>query len=69
MTEARKLVPAKIAAGITHTSPASTTGRWALQLPAAADAQKVVSPDVRTLTCGSFEQRRNAETKWLMEER
>src|SRR6516165_1972541 len=57
MTGACKLVPAKMAAGITHTSPACTTGRWAgcaLQLPTAADAQKAVSPDLRTLTCGSF---------------
>src|SRR6516225_9373172 len=63
MTGACKLVPAKMAAGITHTSPACTTGRWAgcaLQLPTAADAQKAVSPDLRTLTCGSF----NTADRW-----
>jgi len=31
MTEDRKLVPAKIAAGTTHTSPACTTGHHANQ--------------------------------------
>ena len=43
-------------------------GRVCTQLPAAADAQKAVSPDLRTLPCGSFELRRNAETSWQMEE-
>jgi hypothetical protein len=43
-------------------------GSFALQLPTAADAQKAVSPDLRTLTCGSFELRRNAETGWQTEE-
>ena len=29
---------------------------------------KAVLPDLRTLTCGSFELRRNAKTNWQMEE-
>jgi len=29
---------------------------------------KAVSPDLMTLTCGSFELWRNAETNWQMEE-
>jgi hypothetical protein len=45
-----------------------TLGRACTQLRAAAGAQTAVSPDLRTLTCGSFELRRNAETSWQMEE-